>query len=476
MRGALYPMVSTPDGRPVTNGVLMMHPSFARLFGAAAALLLLHSCKTPPLEELERSALDDIRERTAVGETPPGESPLPPTANPKDGLTEDEAAAIALWRNPDFAATLTELGLARADLVQAGLLTNPVFSFLFPLGPKEYEFALTLPLEVFWLRPGRMALAGKRLERAGKLLVQRGLDLVRDARVAHSELLLAGERLRLAREAADIADRVARVAESRVLAGDAGEIEASTARMDALLFREEALRLEGEQELARERLRATLALPIELDFTVVESAAPPAVPAEDLLIVDALLARPDLRAARLAVEGAEERARLARLEILKVAGILDANEDRGDDIQVGPGVELELPIFDQNQGVIARAEAELERAVLEEKALSEKVLSEVREARIRWQAASDEEKRWTDRMLPQLDDLVRRAEIAYAAGDASIVLVLESTSSLVRGRARRVEAGARLRRARADLERSVGRRVGLDPAQVGTTALAESGR
>jgi len=443
----------------------------------AAATLLLHSCSAPPLAELERSALDDIRERTVGGGTPPSaESPLPPTANPQDGLTEDEAAAIALWRNPDFAATLTELGLARADLVQAGLLTNPVFSFLFPLGPKEYEFALTLPLEVIWLRPGRVALAGKRLERAGKLLVQRGLDLVRDARVAHSELLLAAEKLRLAREAADLAERVARVADDRVRAGDAGEIEGSTARMDALLFREEAHRLDGELELARERLRATLTLPFELDLAAVESAPPPAVPAEDLLIVDALLSRPDLRAARLAVEGAEERLHLAKLEILQVAGILDANENRGGNLQVGPGTELKLPVFDQNQGIIARAEAELERSALEERALSEKVLSEVREARIRWQAASDEEVRWTDRILPELEDLVRRAEIAFAAGDVSIVLVLESTSSLVRGRARSVEASARLRRARADLERNVGRRIGVDPAPAGTTALAGSGR
>ena len=478
MRGALYPMVSTPALRPVTTRVLMKSHSLARFIGAAAALFLLSSCSAPPLDELERSALDEIRERTIGGDAPSSrDSALPPTADPKDGLTEDEAAAIALWRNPDFAATLTELGLARSDLVQAGLLTNPVFSFLFPLGSKEYEFALKLPLEIFWLRPGRVALAGKRLERAGKLLVQKGLDLVRDARVAHSELLLAAERLRLAREAADIADRVARVAEVRVQAGDAGEIEASTARMDSLLFREEALRLEGELAISRERLRATLALPLELDFNAVESAPPPAVPAEDLLLVDALLSRPDLRAARLAVEGAEERLHLAKLEIVKVAGVLDANENRGGDLQIGPGVELELPVFDQNQGVVARAEAELERSVLDERALSEKILSEVRESRIRWQSASEEDARWTDRILPQLEDLVRRAEVAYAAGDASIVLVLESTSSLVRGRGRRVEAVARLRRARADLERSVGRRVGIDePAPATTTALAGTGR
>src|SRR5687767_9049147 len=42
-----------------------------------------------------------------------------------DGVTEDEAVAIALWNNPALQAEMTALGLARADVIQAGLLANP---------------------------------------------------------------------------------------------------------------------------------------------------------------------------------------------------------------------------------------------------------------------------------------------------------------------------------------------------------------
>src|SRR2546421_10285864 len=43
-------------------------------------------------------------------------------------LTADSAVQIALLNNPRLQATYAELGIAQADLVQAGLLSNPVFS------------------------------------------------------------------------------------------------------------------------------------------------------------------------------------------------------------------------------------------------------------------------------------------------------------------------------------------------------------
>src|SRR5882672_142275 len=43
-------------------------------------------------------------------------------------LTAAAAVQIALLRNPALQATYEELSLAQADVVQAGLLSNPVFS------------------------------------------------------------------------------------------------------------------------------------------------------------------------------------------------------------------------------------------------------------------------------------------------------------------------------------------------------------
>ena len=42
-------------------------------------------------------------------------------------LTPDDAVQIALLNNRELQAVYSELGVAQADLVQAGLLSNPIF-------------------------------------------------------------------------------------------------------------------------------------------------------------------------------------------------------------------------------------------------------------------------------------------------------------------------------------------------------------
>src|SRR5213080_216306 len=44
-------------------------------------------------------------------------------------LTWDSAVQIALLNNHNLQATYEELGIAQADLVEAGLLRNPIFTF-----------------------------------------------------------------------------------------------------------------------------------------------------------------------------------------------------------------------------------------------------------------------------------------------------------------------------------------------------------
>ena len=97
--------------------------------------------------------------RTDFPDQPPrhsvsaGAEPLPPGASIDDGLTTQEAVAIALWNSPSFQATLADLGVARADLAEAGLLRNPIFSLLFPSDPKQLEWTLQFPFDALWQRP-----------------------------------------------------------------------------------------------------------------------------------------------------------------------------------------------------------------------------------------------------------------------------------------------------------------------------------
>ena len=172
-------------------------------------LMTCVSCATTG-QAPDRGTVDAaIRARTAAGIRVEGAAPLPPDASIEDGLTSQEAVSIALWNSPSFQATLADLGIARADLVEAGLLRNPVFSLLFPVGPKQLEWTLQFPIDALWQRPQRVAAAQLNAQAVGERLVWDALTLVAQTRIAHAEAMIADRRLQLTIENADLVQRLA---------------------------------------------------------------------------------------------------------------------------------------------------------------------------------------------------------------------------------------------------------------------------
>ena len=83
-------------------------------------------------------------------------------------LTVDEAVQIALLNNREIQASYSELGVAQADLVQAGLFKNPIFdaAVTFPTSGGRPDLELTAVmnfLDIFYI-PLRKRVAAARLE------------------------------------------------------------------------------------------------------------------------------------------------------------------------------------------------------------------------------------------------------------------------------------------------------------------------
>ena len=386
---------------------------------------------------------------------------LPPDVELANGVTPDEAVATALWNNAAFQENLSKLGLARGDLAQAGLLSNPSFSILFPLGPKQIEFAATFPLEAVWLRPRRMAIAKLDAERIADGLIQNGLDLIRDVRIALSDLELARDRLSMNVEAVALQERIEKITRDRERAGESSALETAAAQVELARAHDDTRRMGHDLIVARERLLFLLGwngANTQLNF---DSNAVPSALSSPLAELEsrALAARPDLRACELAVESAAKRAGLAKAEIFTLSGIIDANGSGSQGFEIGPGAQLAIPVFNQNQAGRARAKAELERAVWNCIGTQQRIRLEVREAYTRHQQAAEALDNWRNRLVPSLQELVRRSERAFALGDLSPLALQDHARQLVSAKVREAELAADLRRAWAELERSVGTRL-----------------
>ena len=435
---------------------------FAFLF--ALAVLGLAGCATSH-EDLGRVS-SSLGQRTGheVTNSEPGKLMLPSTVSLEDGLSEDEAVTLALWNNALFRETLADLGLSRADLVQAGMLPNPTFSMLIPVGAKPLELTAKYPLEILWLRPRRVAAAKLDYERTAQRLVQSGLDLIRDVRVAFAEVLLAGQRLQFAEETVTLNQSIAGLSQARLKAGDASELEAGNASVDVWQAQEQVARLRQDAQLSRERLRHLLGLGREQSIArLVDSALPAqAAPELNLLLTNALAARPDLKAAEIGLEAAGKRIGLARAEVFSLAVGINAKEigsGANQQFLAGPTVDLAVPILNQNQGGVAQAQAKLEKAARQYFTVRDRIMLEVVEAHTRLAQARESHDLWRERILPPLEESVRQAGKAYEAGNVSYLFVLETSRKLQEARLKAATAAADVRRATAELERSIGQRI-----------------
>ncbi len=386
-------------------------------------------------------------------------SELPAGVSLADGLTVDEAVAVALWNNPQFQADVGALGFARADLVEAGLLRNPVLSFLFPLGPKQLEATLNLPLDFFLQRPRRIAAAKLDVERVAENLVQHGLDLTRDVLVTHADLVLALRKKEILQEQAGLLRETASIAAARLEAGDISGLEEKAVLLEAARAEEDSVRSIRDAAVAEERLKSSLGL--SLESISLDPTPPPPLPVPiDLgppdLRETAFAARPDLRAAEIAVEAAAERLGWERSKVFNLTAALDANGEGKEGFEMGPGFVLELPLFNWNDGKKARARAGMEQSASQYLAARQRIAREVNEAYAVFAAARRNSGLVNSDILPAAKGALEKAEKAYAVGEISYLELLVFRRGLLDARLRAAEAEAGLRRAEAALQASVG--------------------
>jgi cobalt-zinc-cadmium efflux system outer membrane protein len=385
-------------------------------------------------------------------------------------LTEDDLILLALENNKLFQAATDQLGMFQGDLVQAGLLTNPNFSTFLQVGVKQWEWTLFVPIEAFLLRPHREGIAHADYHRVANDLVQNGLTLVRDVRVAYADFALATEQLHLAEEALQIRNEIDSLTQKRLEGGDIGELESRQAKIDAITAKANIALLRQNVDIARNRIHTLIGLPYNdqpIDATLLSPALVSAygdadrreetIPREDklFLISRALASRPDMRAANWAVDAAARRSGLARWMFWRVDAGADANQQGRKGYEVGPAFRFDVPIFNRNQGGRMRANSEWRQAVHNRDAVHDRIIEEVRTAAAQLEHTQRGLAILTEDVVPSLAEAIQIARKGYEDGGADYLLVLQTTTQYLTARATVLDQTAALRRAQAELERSI---------------------
>lgn len=444
------------------------HAASSRQAIATAALascwlltvLLSIGCATP---SRGRSWVDDsLRHRSGHGFTISSRntSGAGATTPRLDGdLDEDAAVAFALAHSPAYAADLARLRSARADFDEAARISNPRLSLLAPLGPINAAASLLMPVIELFQLPQRTEAAGRALESVAESLVQSGLDLVRDVRVAHVDADVATRRLAILEELQRNAADLAVIAEARAGAGDVSPADALAVRAESFVAVDQVVVARRDRTIAVAQLQVLLGREAGPDLSVVSSRPlPSGAPELGPLLRVARVGRPDVLAAELELQGAAARAGWERSRIVGLTAQVDV---QWNNTQVGArvGGSVDIPIFNQNQGGVGRAEAAIERATHRVDVVRQLVTLEVVRARAQLAQSLDSLERYQRDVVPPLEGALDASTLRYELGDDSYLVVLDALNRLGAARLREVELEADVRRAHAQLERAVGARL-----------------
>ena len=335
-------------------------------------------------------------------------------------LTVDNAVQIALLNNRGLQAGFQELGITEAEVVQAGRLPNPGFSFGRSSrgDEREIERGLHFNLARLVAMPliGRME--ARRFEQVKGRAAMSVLSLAAATRKAYFTALAAEETVRYMRQVKQAADASAELARRMQQVGNFNKLQRAREQSfyaNAVL---QLARAEQAQRSTRERLVRLLGVwgpPTQ--FTLPERL--PDLPAAPLELPDieqvAMAERLDVQSAKLAAEQTASNLGLTRttrfVNVLEL-GVM-RNSSNEAPTQRGWEIGFELPLFDWGGARVARAEAIYMQTLHRAAETAINARSEVREAYTGYRSAYDIARHHRDEIVPLSQRIAEENVLRY---------------------------------------------------------------
>lgn len=411
---------------------------------------------------------------------------IPPEAEevqPAGGLTLDQAIDMLARENLVLRSKQLEIPQAQADVLGAGLRANP-FVYMDgqllpygqynpvtnPGGPAQYDVNVTLPFDWNLKRRARIAVA-QRAQSVVEALYQNAVRLqVDELYDTYVDVLEARETHRLAKAAETYLQETLDSIKKRP-AGAASQVELDQMKLQLDAAELALIDAEGALRTAKRRLATMLNMPpghaaaIELSATIHDRSPPP--PPLGQLVQLALAARADLIAFRLGAQRAAADVDLARANRFSDVYVLyqpyTYQNNRPFDLPSSRswalGATVAVPLFDRNQGVIQRAQTNVEQTKLETRAQERIVVAQVEDAYAEYVTTRRAVERMEQHLLPNARQALDDNLSLYRQGQVPLLSYLNAQrdyGDLVR---QYRDMLVRHRRSMLELNTAVGQRV-----------------
>lgn len=387
-------------------------------------------------------------------------------------LKVEQALAMALRNNREIRAEVEQIAASRADLVQAGLLPNPVvgLTLRFPYDPliagTFIGAQVVQSFTALWLRDGKIKAADARLNQTVLDISDKALRLVAEVKATHARIAFGQRALTLRDENLATIRRSIDSLDARIRGGEGTSLDVNRAKQQQA--KAQAERAIVIRDLAKDRRRMLELIGFASDgaeWTADADTAALSVPAldESAAITLAGSQRLDVAAARSIVEAQRAVLSVEEKSRLKDFGLgADFERSEAGDKSIGPVVEIAVPIFDTNAAQIAKAGSLARAALANYEAVSQRAVREARVAWVELDSASRLAEQYRATVLAISERNLTLAEAALKSGQADVTVLLDSQRELIDARRTLNELGRDATLARIELEYAVGGRLSVE--------------
>jgi outer membrane protein TolC len=445
-----------------------------RAWCGASALALLSACASaPPSTGVLNGELEPrLGQRFA-------EPPAPDAAGGErtlrrllaSPLTADSAVRVALLNSPALQGAYAQLGVARADVIAAGLIANPVLTLERRSSTIGVERGVGIMQDLIGIvtLPARRQLAQQHYARAELDAVQRILGHCGEIRAAYYTLQADAQMLELAQTAASASSAAAELARRQQAAGNVSRLQASqhqSFHAETLL---DVARAQSQLTLERETLNSLLGLwGSNTQWTLVPRLPPlpGALPRLAEVEAQAIARRLDLASARRELESTLAASAFERQTgWLSALGIgFSRTRETDDQTLRGASVEIGLPLFDRGQARVARLQSVSAAQQAQMKQLAIDIRAQARAARERLAAGYEQARYHESTLLPLHEQIVAETQLRYNGMLADVYELLQAKRNQLAVARSYVASLRDYWRAHVELERALGGRWEMSAA------------
>jgi outer membrane protein TolC len=391
------------------------------------------------------------------------------------GIGPDEAATIALYSNPALRAIRDRRRLAVAQVIQAGILPNPVVSYeRDPVTGGDTRgtttgYNLTAAWEFSALVPflPRQTAARKSFRAVDLDVAWQEWQIAMNARAAVYRVLSLGAQVARAREANDGLQQSTETVRKAVEAHEKTVLDLAAAESASQDSRATMLALQQEFEKQRLGVNRILGVEPETNIPFREGLTLPTrlvTPNADVLFHGLESRRLDLLGLQQGLESQDATVRVAILaQFPKMSAAFVKASDTSNIHTTGFNISVDVPIFDRNQGVIAgergtrqRLRDEYHQRVFEARSDIATAIADIRS--LNRQIAAAEE------AVPLLEKLVSSAQTAVEQRNADVLSYYTARSNLLQKRIQLIKLEEQLLEAHTALEIASGRYLPINGA------------